>query len=396
MLENKDIICVSNTTWYGEYTKSTVQLMSRLARNNRVVFVEYPYTIKDLLMACMGKKDAPVKRMLGLKKRLISIHSDVDTSVYNLVMPPVLPVHFLKNNALFEKGIRINGWLYRRALKKVMKRLGISEPIIVNAYNPFFGKPLTGKVKQLADVYYCYDGYDTGRYGDRVYDVDHAFTAEVDAVITTSDYLNNDKLAFNKESYVVKNGVDFDTFVAQQKQEVSSSEKKIVGYIGSLDSRFDIDIVEAAVKQLPDFEFHFTGNLRHQPIKERLEKFDNVKFFGAVGPNDVPALLAGYDVGIIPYTINEYNRNIYPLKINEYLALGVPVVMTAFADLKDFEGMVSVADNSESFIEGLKQETGSDSNEMIVKRREFAGQNSWDNRALEFAKILERAIKSKA
>jgi hypothetical protein len=29
--------------------------------------------------------------------------------------------------------------------------------------------------------------------------------------------------------------------------------------------------------------------------------------------------------------MNEVNKNIYPLKINEYLAVGVPVVMTAFA-----------------------------------------------------------------
>jgi hypothetical protein len=57
--------------------------------------------------------------------------------------------------------------------------------------------------------------------------------------------------------------------------------------------------------------------------------------------------LAKYDLGIIPYKMNEVNRNIYPLKINEYLAVGVPVVMTAFADLTDFKSTVKAASSRE-------------------------------------------------
>jgi hypothetical protein len=59
--------------------------------------------------------------------------------------------------------------------------------------------------------------------------------------------------------------------------------------------------------------------------------------------------LAKYDLGIIPYKMNEVNRNIYPLKINEYLAVGVPVVMTAFADLTDFKSTVKAASSREFF-----------------------------------------------
>jgi hypothetical protein len=52
----KNIICISQTTWHGEFTKSTVQLLSLLAEKNTIVFVEYPFTIKDVVMSLLGKK----------------------------------------------------------------------------------------------------------------------------------------------------------------------------------------------------------------------------------------------------------------------------------------------------------------------------------------------------
>lgn len=393
MLKDKDIVCVSNTTWYGEYTKSTVQLMSRFAHQNRVLFIEYPFTVKDMLLAIMGKKKAPVKQLLGINKRLVSLKSDVGSPVYNLLMPPILPVYFIKNKWLFEKLQNFNGFVYRTYLKKILKKLKFKNPIVINAYNAFYGLPLMGRLNQSLDIYYCYDGYDIPRYGERIILVDENFSKSVDAVITTSDYLKQEKLKCTKSSFVVKNGVDYDIFKAQLKSSPHQRKNKIMGYIGSLDHRFNIDIVEHAVKNLPDFEFHFTGGfLGTTEIKQRLNSYANVKFFAPVKPDEVPALLATYDVGIIPYTITEYNKNIYPLKINEYLAVGVPVVMTAFADLKDFEGMVSVAKDNESFTEALLHETRSDSEELIKKRTDFAELNSWDNRTLEFSSIMEQFL----
>jgi hypothetical protein len=48
----KNIICISQTTWHGEFTKSTVQLLSLLAENT---IVEYPFTIKDVVFTWKTK-----------------------------------------------------------------------------------------------------------------------------------------------------------------------------------------------------------------------------------------------------------------------------------------------------------------------------------------------------
>ena len=76
MIKGETIICISNTSWFGNYAKSTIQILERLAAENNVLFVEYPYTIKDILSTLKGKQNAPIKRMLGLKNRIHQIETN--------------------------------------------------------------------------------------------------------------------------------------------------------------------------------------------------------------------------------------------------------------------------------------------------------------------------------
>lgn len=390
MLKGEDIICIANTSWFGNYAKSTVQILERLARNNRVLFVEYPYTIKDIYATLKGKQQAPVKRMLGLEKRLQLIDTNVGSQVYNLVIPPGIPVFFLKNERLFNLFFPVNVLIYKLTLKWAMRKIGFKKPIAITAYNPIFGLALLNKMGEKSHIYYCYDGVESVFFGKRIFEIENRFSELVKAIITTSDYLNAEKVKLNPNSFVVKNGVDFPVFKVFSKTEVYGRERKRVGFIGSLDPRFDIDTVEYAVSKLQDFDFEFTGDMRNETLKSRLKKFSNVKFFDPIKPNDVPELLATYDVGIIPYIVNEVNKNIYPLKINEYLAVGVPVVMNAFADLPEFSGLVSVATDRDDFVRKLIAETEDDSGQLIRKRIDFASGNSWDARAESFGNIIEK------
>lgn len=393
MLIGKDIICVSYTTWYGPYTKSTVQILSRLAKNNRLIFVEYPFTLKDVVTTIIGKTKVPMARMFGFKNRMQTLQTDVGSEVYQLITPPVFPVDFIKNKTLFKPFFKVNTLFYRWAVKKAMKQLGIKSPIVITAFNALYGLPLVGKLNEELNVYYCYDGIETRRHGNRIFKIDEDFSKAVDGIITTSDYLNIDKQKINPKSYVVKNGVDYNMFIAKAKNEVySNRSRKRIGYIGSLDHRFDIDTMEFAISQMTNVDFEFTGDLRNKNIKERLDKYANVKFFPPIGPHEVPELLATYDLGVIPYIVNEVNKNIYPLKINEYLAVGVSVVLTSFAKLPEFEEIVRFSKNENEFMRMLKEELSEDSNEKIVMRKKFSSKNSWDNKADEFSEVLEKIL----
>jgi teichuronic acid biosynthesis glycosyltransferase TuaH len=396
MIKGKNIICISQTTWHGEFTKSTVQLLSLLAEHNNIFFVEYPFTLKDVVMSMLGKQKAQVSRMLGFKKRIVDEKTENGAVVKHLVMPPVLPIDFIKNKTAFKFLFGINIYLYKHQLLKVIKKYDLNNPIIMTAYNPMFGLPMIGQLKEFLNVYYCYDGMDTRRHKSRIFNIEKEFCTKVDGIITTSDFLNSEKKKLNNNSFVVKNGVDYNLFVPFAKNSVSkSTTPKKIGYIGTLDQRFDIDMVEHSVKEVPEVLFEFTGYLLNNTIVERLSKYPNVSFFGPIKANEVPKLLAKYDLGIIPYIMDEVNKNIYPLKINEYLAVGVPVVMTAFANLTDFKNIVQVADTKEEFKEQILNELTNDNDTLIKERIAFAKQNSWEGRAIEFGNILEKFYNDK-
>ena len=149
MLRNEHIICISYSTWDGPYTKSVVQLMSLLGVNNTVLYVEYPFTIKDMVYTLLGKQQAPVARMLGFKPRAIVKKTAEGGDVINWVLPPIIPVNAIKNERLYRILLKIDTWIYSRSLRRAGKKFNMGNPVIVNAYNPIFGEQLVGKLKEV-------------------------------------------------------------------------------------------------------------------------------------------------------------------------------------------------------------------------------------------------------
>jgi glycosyltransferase involved in cell wall biosynthesis len=395
MIENENIVCVSNTTWEGFYTKSTVQLLSLLAKNNKVLFIEYPFTWKDLIFTLFKKGRAPVSRMLGLKNRIAIQQSAFGTKVYQLVLPPLLPVEFIKIESGYSMLLKFNAAVYAHFVKRTLRKLKMDSPVCINAYNAIYGNHLVGKLTEKLHVFYCYDGPDIRRYGQRAVSADRGLAVKADGLIVTSEFLAESMSGLNKNTRVVKNGVDFSMFNQHAKTNLNKNDRKKVGYIGSIDHRFNFEVVEYAIQNLPDYDFEFVGDQMNKSVAQVLSKYLNVKFFPPVKPWEVPDLLRKCDVGLIPYVCTEYTKNIYPLKINEYLSVGVPVVLTDFAHLPEFEGVVSFAKDKESFSDAILAEIKTDSQDKIKRRIEFAEKNSWENRAIQFGTFLEDFLKSK-
>jgi glycosyltransferase involved in cell wall biosynthesis len=217
-----------------------------------------------------------------------------------------------------------------------------------------------------------------------------------DAVITSSDYLKAHKVAWNKATYVVKNGVDMNLFKHRsKKQELNPKKQQIVGYVGTLDFRFDIALIAYAAEKLPHIIFEFTGHISYPKIIKALDHYENVRFKTAIAAHEVPEYLLRFDLGIVPYRLLAVNKNIYPLKINEYLAVGLPVVMTRFAELPEFSAFVAVSSTKDEFVQKIKHELQALDQVTIEKRIAFASQNSWEQRALLFGATLEAVYKEK-
>ena len=70
---------------------------------------------------------------------------------------------------------------------------------------------------------------------------------------------------------------------------------------------------------------------------------------------DLPAVMAGFDVALMPFALNDATRSISPTKTLEYLAAGLPVVSTRVADVvADYSGVVHFADDAAAFADACR------------------------------------------
>ena len=163
------LICHAFPAWEGNYLKSTVELMKRVAeRGHQVLYVDYAYTWKDFL-----KQPSSVKfRMLGLRSRIRQIPVAGKGALYVLTLPPVMPSNFLKNPTLFDWVNRLNAISMGRSIRRAMRQLGFQHPAVLNAFNPAYGVQLAGKLHEERLVYYCYDEISAaqwaGKHGPRL------------------------------------------------------------------------------------------------------------------------------------------------------------------------------------------------------------------------------------
>ena len=389
-----DIVCLSFPAWDGNYVKSTVKLMSALSHSQRVIFVDYAYTWKDVIRGILGKHAyIPWKRVLGLQNRVRQVVVPQGTvEVFSL--PPVIPVNWTRSPFLLKRLIQLNGGLLQRVLTRGLKKRAVVDPVVVNALNPVYGNALAGRLEEKLLVYYCYDEIQAGRWMTvHGHAAEEDFLKKVDLVITSSEKLRERKLAYHPKCYTVNNGVDLDIFMlgATPEQSFSTSPNKpVIGYLGSVDHRIDIALIDKLLGKFPQVELQFVGRVTSEEVVEHYKGHPQVHFQGPKTPDKLAHFLGKFDVGIIPFVKNEFTEGIYPMKINEYLAAGLSVVSTRFGDMNSFESVATICDTHEEFLESIGKVLNTDSNSVDrMERIHFAQQNTWDRRAVEFLKIIK-------
>jgi len=82
---------------------------------------------------------------------------------------------------------------------------------------------------------------------------------------------------------------------------------------------------------------------------EALTDLPNVHWLGFRPYSAIPAVGRGFDVALMPWLDNEWIRFANPIKLKEYLALGLPVVTTAYPEVADYRDRVLVAEHRDEF-----------------------------------------------
>lgn len=127
------------------------------------------------------------------------------------------------------------------------------------------------------------------------------------------------------------------------------SERAAAGYVGVIDERIDLEIVAGLAERLPHWDIHMVGPI-FKISPDDVPRAPNLHYPGFVTYDQLPEVMAGFDVGLMPFALNEATCSISPTKTLEYLAAGLPVVSTRIADVvADFRGVVELQDDAAGF-----------------------------------------------
>jgi glycosyltransferase involved in cell wall biosynthesis len=398
MLNNRNILCISGTEWNGNYIKAVVEIMKVLSTQNNILFVENAYTYKDAFSGVSDKDKIDFAQVLGFKSRIKSIRTDNGGTVNILFPPLVFPVNFLPTGRLYDKLLAFNAWLLGQSIRKALKQLAMGQDLInFTSFNPGMGLMTGRSFNEKTLIYHCYDEikgapYWLSKHGLRL---EAGFMKMVDAVIVTSKGLYDSKKDLTKQCFIVKNAVKVDLFKKGFNHEPDHS-RTIVGYIGTIDDRSDYDILHHLFTGMPDAKFVFVGRILSERGKAILEKYTNVSIEGPKMPEELPAYLQTFSVGIIPFVKDDFTKGIYPMKINEYLAAGLPVVSTAFGDIADFADLIKITDDKETFLQYVLSEIAEDTSEKRTARLKTAESNTWLKRADELSVVIDEVEKGLA
>lgn len=107
----------------------------------------------------------------------------------------------------------------------------------------------------------------------------------------------------------------------------------VIGFHGALYEWIDYALLEEIAEAFPGCVLRLAGDVRDRRALKRLKTFPNVELLPAFRFGELPGIVGGFTVGIIPFIDDVVAKCSDPLKSYEYLALGRGVVSTVDAGL---------------------------------------------------------------
>jgi len=222
-------------------------------------------------------------------------------------------------------------------------------------------------------------------------------TAKV--IVVTSQRLLNAVRVQRPDALMIPNGVDYERIHQSHSSEnkniyldwesIVQKGHPIVGYSGALAEWFDYELLSSVAKARSDLEFvligvNYDGSLDHSNILE----LQNVHWLGMKNYDELIIYIWRFDVGIIPFKINDITLSTSPIKLFEYMACGKPVVTTALPECKKYEG-VFMGETCEQIIDCLNKALSVRwDHKYLSVIDKVARENTWNRRSDEIIAAL--------
>jgi glycosyltransferase involved in cell wall biosynthesis len=231
---------------------------------------------------------------------------------------------------------------------KLQELLGETQGCLAWLYTPL-ALPLTSALGPRAIVYDVMDDLASfsGAPAELRFRHQQALQ-EADIVFAGGRSLHASVTRHRPDAHLFPSGVEPEHYAVVRPKRAAGA-RPVAGYVGVVDERLDLALLEGLAERLPSWEIRVVG-----PVVKidpgTLPQRPNLVYTGPEPYARLPEVMAGFDVALMPFALNEATRSISPTKTLEYFAAGLPVVSTRVPDVvTDYGQVVSLADDPEGF-----------------------------------------------
>ena len=295
----------------------------------------------------------------------------------------------------------INQQIMRATVRGLRRKLGI-EKFQLWTFLPSTA-PYVGTLGESSSVYYCVDEWSLFSYLDRDATVaaEMALLQKVDAVFAINHALADAKRLVNRATFVSPHGVDHAQFAralnddTEVPADIAAISGPRIGFYGTIRDWVDLELVAHIAKAKPTWSIVLLGQVLTDV--SALAALPNVHLLGQKKHAELPAYCKAFDVGIIPYRIDDRMPFVNPLKLREYLSAGLPVVSTPVPEavrLAQLTPGTRIAPTRREFVDAIEAAL-SEPRAARAARSEAMKTETWSARVADVTSALDEITSNK-
>ncbi len=367
--------------WHEDPT-SNHHVLRELARTRRVLWLNSIATRRPS-MASARDRAKILRKLTEVSRGAVNVENDLWVAT-----PIVLP---LPGNAV---ATAINQRIVRWTIAALRAQLGI-ERFHLWTFLPNTGD-YVGTLGEDLSVYYCVDEWSTfsNLDAEATARAERKLLERVDVTFATSRALVAAKRAVCPHTYHAPHGVDHARFAraldaaTEIPADLAALPGPRIGFFGTLRDFIDLDLIAEVARARPAWSFALLGQQLCDVSMFR--DLPNVHLLGQKPHAQLPAYCRGFDVGLIPYRIDDRVRYVNPLKLREYLSAGVPVVATPMPEVLPLSHLCRIAGSAEDTVAAIEATLG-EGNDPAARRarsESMAGE-TWVGRVREITRAID-------
>ena len=367
VFESYDLICLSHLRWDFVYQRPQ-HLMSRFAKSRRVFFIEEPiFTDEQTHLKISQREDN-----------------------LTVVVPHISNDDRETKNIEAFQGELLDGLFAEQKIND----------FVLWFYTPM-AMSFAAHLEPQAVVYDCMDELSGFKFAPpALLENESKLFEKADLVFTGGQSLYEAKKDKHKSVHAFPSSIDVAHFkqardITDEPEEQKQIAHPRLGYCGVIDERLNINLLAEVADFRPDWQFVMIGPVV-KISDEDLPRRANIHYLGGRNYQELPSYLAGWDVALMPFALNESTRFISPTKTPEYLAAGKPVISTPIQDVVRPYGemnFVFIASTAEEFVAACDKALEENRTEKLARVDEFLAQNSWDKTWSKMANLIDDIVK---